>query len=140
MNKRYWNFSAAVVLLLAPVAAFADPARDAIVSALAEEAKAQDAGFTGFSAERGQTFWTARHTGGKPDTPSCTACHGPDPAQSGQTRVGKPIDPMAVSKAPKRFTNAAQVDKWFTRNCSSVLGRECSALEKGDVIAYLSSK
>jgi hypothetical protein len=139
MNVRSAGFGA-VLVVLASAAALADPARDAIVAALAEEAKQQDAGFAGFSAERGQAFWTAKHTGGKPDTPSCTSCHGPDPAKAGQTRAGKAIDPMAVSVAPKRFTDPAEVNKWFTRNCNSVLGRECTAVEKGDVIAYLSSK
>jgi hypothetical protein len=139
MNIRSASFGV-VVVLLASVTALADPARDAIVAALSEEAKKQDAGFTGFSAERGQAFWMATHPGGKPDTPSCTSCHGPDPTQAGQTRAGKAIEPMAVSKASTRLTDPAEVNKWFTRNCSSVLGRECTAVEKGDVIAYLLSK
>jgi hypothetical protein len=139
MNARSVSFGAVFVLLVA-VSALADPARDAIVAALTEEAKKQDAGFAGFSAERGQAFWAVKHSGGKPDTPSCTSCHGSDPTQAGQTRAGKAIEPMAVSKTPKRLTDPAEVNKWFTRNCNSVLGRECTAVEKGDVIAYLSSK
>jgi len=47
---------------------------------------------------------------------------------------------MAVSKNPTRFTKVDEVTKWFGRNCSSVLGRECTAIEKGDIITYLSSK
>jgi hypothetical protein len=31
------------------------------------------------------------------------------------------------------------VDKWFARNCKDVLGRECSALEIADVLAYLAN-
>jgi isopentenyl phosphate kinase len=58
----------------------------------------------------------------------------------GQTKAGKAIDPMAVSKTPTRFTEADKVAKWFLRNCNTVLGRECTPLEKGDVISYLSSK
>ncbi len=139
MNVRSVSFGAVFMLLLA-ASALADPARDAIVAALTDEAKKHDAGFAGFSVERGQTFWTAKHSGGKPDTPSCTSCHGSDPTQAGQTRAGKPIEPMAVSKTLKRFTDQAEVNKWFTRNCNSVLGRECTAVEKGDVIAYLASK
>ena len=113
----------------------ADPARDAI---LAELAKA--AGGEAFSAARGEAFFTATHTGGKPDTPSCASCHGTDPAKGGQTRAGKAIEPMAVSVNPKRFTDPAEVDKWFKRNCSSVLGRECTAAEKGDVLTWLIGK
>jgi hypothetical protein len=139
MTARRASF-VAMFLLSATVVALADPARDAIVATLTEDAMKQDAGFAGFSAERGQAFWAAKHAGGKPDTPSCTSCHGPDPTGVGQTRAGKPIEPMAVSKTPKRFTDPAEVNKWFARNCNSVLGRECTAIEKGDVIAYLSGK
>ena len=38
-----------------------------------------------------------------------------------------------------RFTDSAFVEKWFGRNCDSVLGRACTAAEKADVIAWLSS-
>lgn len=138
---------AAALTLLAAAAAFqapgtvrADPARDALLAAFAVDAKKADPAFTGFSAERGQAFWFAKHQGGKPDTPSCTSCHGQDPAASGQTRAGKVIEPMAVSKNPKRYTDPAEVAKWFGRNCMSVLGRECTALEKGDVITFLMGK
>jgi uncharacterized protein DUF1924 len=121
-------------------AATANPARDAILAAFAAEAKQADSAFAGFSAQRGHAFWTAAHTGGKPDTPSCTTCHTPDPTREGQTRAGKQIAPMAVSMTPDRFTDPAKVAKWFGRNCNSVLGRDCTALEKGDIITYLAGK
>jgi hypothetical protein len=130
----------ASVLSLAPAYSLADPARDAILAGFAAEAKKADPAFAGFSAERGQSFWTAKHTGGKPDTTSCTFCHGPDPTAAGETRAGKRIEPMAVSKNATRFTKIDEVTKWFSRNCDSVLGRECTAIEKGDVITYLSGK
>ena len=107
---------------------------------LAAAAKQADPAFAGFSAERGAQFWQAQHTGGKPDTPSCTTCHTKDPTAEGQTRAGKTIAPMAVSRTPDRFTDAAKVEKWFDRNCNTVLGRACTAAEKGDVITYLSSQ
>jgi hypothetical protein len=131
---------AAVTGALVASAALADPARDAILAALADQAKQADPGFGGFSADRGQAFWTAAHTGGKPDTPSCSSCHGENPTVAGVTRAGKPIAPMAVSVAPERFTDPEKVEKWFQRNCNSVLGRECTALEKGDVVTYLSGQ
>lgn len=131
---------AGLVLALIAAVAVADPGRDAILATLAAEAKQADPAFAGFSAAKGQVFWDASHTGGKPDTPSCTTCHTADPTKAGQTRAGKVIEPMAVSVTPKRFTDAETVAKWFTRNCNSVLGRECTATEKGDVITYLSSK
>lgn len=133
---------ALIIMLLSFMAAvaLANPARDAILAALAAEAKQVDPTFAGFSANRGDAFWQATHTGGKFETPSCTTCHTKDPTASGQTRAGKVIAPMAVSKTPDRFTDPAKVDKWFTRNCNSVLGRPCTAVEKGDVITYLSGQ
>ena len=29
------------------------------------------------------------------------------------------------------------MDKWFRRNCNDVLSRECTAVEKADVLAWL---
>jgi hypothetical protein len=123
----------AAAVITATAVAMANPATQAILDAYAKEA-----GVTAFSAERGQMFFEATHTGGKPDTPSCTSCHGRSPREAGRTRAGKTIDPMAVSVNPKRFTDRAVVEKWFARNCDSVLGRGCTAAEKGDVITYLS--
>ena len=113
------------------------PAQKAIYDNYAAAAKTADAAFTDFSASRGQTLFQGQHTGGKADTPSCTSCHTTDLKKSGRTRAGKEILPMAASVNPKRFTDAADVEKWFRRNCLDVLGRECTAVEKGDVLAYL---
>lgn len=91
------------------------------------------------SPERGKALFTARHGGGKPDTPSCTTCHTANPRAMGQARTGKPIDPMAPRVNAARFINTKKVEKWFRRNCNSVLGRECSPLEKADILAWLDS-
>ena len=130
----------AAAAFLISEAALADPARDAILKTFAAEAKAVDPGFSGFSAARGEAFWFATHSGGKPDTPTCTSCHSKDPGTPGETRAGKRIEPMAVSVNPARFTKPDEVAKWFERNCNSVLGRPCSPAEKGDVITFLSGK
>jgi hypothetical protein len=124
---------------IATIAA-ANAAREAILANLAAEAKAANAAFTGFSAERGATFFAATHTGGEPDTPSCTTCHNTSPLDPGRTRAGKIIEPMAVSKTPHRYTDAQEVAKWFRRNCKSVLGRECTAVEKGDFLTFMISQ
>ena len=47
---------------------------------------------------------------------------------------------MAVSANPKRYTNKADVEKWFKRNCKQVLGRECTPAEKGDFITFMMSQ
>lgn len=128
---------AVLALVAAAGAAQANPDRQAILDRLAGEAKQQNKAFQSFSAERGKAFFLEKHTGGKAETPSCTSCHTNDPRNPGQGRAGKEIMPMAVSKTPTRFTDPAEVEKWFGRNCNQVLGRECTATEKGDVIIYL---
>lgn len=127
----------AVCVLLPAGLAAADTSRDSILAEFLAQAKSADSGFAGFSAARGETLFSATHAGGKPDTPSCTTCHGAAPQNKGRTRAGKEIDPIAVSAAPKRFTDPAEVEKWFGRNCRGVLGRECSAVEKGDFITFM---
>lgn len=53
--------------------------------------------------------------------------------------TGKTIAPLAPAANPERFTDTAKVEKWFRRNCKDVLSRECTATEKADVLAYLTS-
>lgn len=120
--------------------AFAGAGQDAILAKLNEEAKAADANFAGFDAARGKALYLSDQTGGKPETPSCTTCHTKDPKKAGQTRVGKTIAAMAVSVTPDRYTDPEKVAKWFTRNCNNVVGRECTALEKGDFISFMSGQ
>jgi mono/diheme cytochrome c family protein len=127
----------AVLGLLAGPASYADPRRDAILAELLAQAKKEGPGFNRFAAERGAAFYRATHQGGKPGTASCTSCHGSSPLDKGQTRAGKDIDPMAVSKSPARYTDTDNVEKWFGRNCNDVLGRPCTAREKGDFITYM---
>jgi len=131
-------FSAAICATL-PATALAGPRED-LVAQYAAAAKLAAPGFAGFSAARGETLHRQQFTGGKPGTPSCTSCHASDPRSAGRSTVGKAIEPMAVSATPARYTDAAKVEKWFKRNCTEVMGRECSALEKGDWLAYMASR
>lgn len=86
--------------------------------------------------ERGQRFFNATH--GREW--SCASCHGAVPTQPGRhAATGKPIAPLAPAFNPQRFTDPAKTEKWFRRNCNDVLGRECSADEKADVVAWLRS-
>lgn len=114
--------------------------RDDILRSLDSAARAADPAFTGFSAARGQTLHTHNFAGGKADTPACTSCHGATPRSSGRTPAGKAVEPMALSLSPTRYSDAAKVDKWFTRNCRDVLGRECSPREKGDWLSFMFSQ
>lgn len=103
------------------------------------QAKQEHSAFTGFSAEKGATFFKTErlHSDGK--NVSCATCHTADPRNQGKTRANKVIEPMAPIVNPKRFTDAAKVEKWFGRNCKDVLERACTAQEKGDYISYMLS-
>ena len=88
------------------------------------------------SASKGEQFFNAKH--GKEW--SCASCHENPPNHDTKHIVtGKVIKPLAPSANPARFTDEAKVDKWFKRNCNDVLGRECTAQEKADVLAWLIS-
>lgn len=114
--------------------------RDRLLEEFAAQAKQADPAFAGFSAERGATLYSSKFTTGNADTPSCTTCHGNSPKDTGKTRAGKAIEPLALSVNPQRLTDPAKVAKWFQRNCKSVLGRECTPLEKGDFIHFISAQ
>lgn len=84
--------------------------------------------------DRGRQLFTSRH--GRDW--SCASCHGAVPTQPGKhASTGKPIAPLAPAFNPERFVDATKAEKWFRRNCNDVMGRECSAAEKADVIAWL---
>ena len=133
---------AGVALALVPaLAASADPARDAILQGYAAEAAKTLPDFAGFSAERGRSLYFGPHQGGQTETNACAVCHTANPAGPGQHyKTGRSIDPMAVSANPARFTDPKEVEKRFARDCKNVLGRPCTAQEKGDFITFLSGQ
>ena len=90
---------------------------------------------------RREALFRTEWAGGDPRTPSCTACHTADPKNPGRNaKTGRPIDPVAVSVNPDRFTDSADVEKQFGRDCKSVLGRACTAVEKGDYITFMAEQ
>jgi hypothetical protein len=122
----------ASVLLLAALVWHSGAARAASPTELLAGFSAQAQAPT--SAARGQQFFNTRH--GREW--SCGSCHGALPTQSGKhASTGKVIAPMAPAFNAERFTDPAKVEKWFRRNCNDVVGRECSAAEKADVLAWL---
>ena len=103
-----------------------------VLAAIKIEASATP-GFQGFSAAHGESFFKTKH---KHDL-SCSSCHTDNPAAEGKhAETGKLIKPLAPAANPERFTDMKKVKKWFKRNCSDVLDRECTAQEKGDVLTY----
>jgi len=103
------------------------------------QAKQENSAFTGFSADRGASFFRTEHAHSNGQKVSCSTCHTSDPRNQGKTRANKVIEPMATIVNPQRFTDEAKVEKWFGRNCKDVLERACTAQEKGDYIQYLMS-
>ena len=124
----------ALALLLVAGAAFAaNPAQ--IKERFEAEARTAP-GFAGFSAQRGERFFRSAHGGDW----SCASCHTDNPLAAGRhAKTGKTIAPLAPAANRERFTDAATAEKWFRRNCNDVLGRACTAQEKGDVLEYLMS-
>lgn len=85
---------------------------------------------------RGQQLYASKH--GK--ELSCASCHGATPTVEGKhASTAKAITPLAPAYSPDRFTDAAKTEKWFRRNCNDVMGRECTASEKADLLAWLLS-
>ena len=133
-----------LVLLLASGAAgsaAAGPEQDVLLAHYAALARAEDPSFTGFDAARGRALYMGPHAGGKPDLDACKVCHTANPRATGRHyKTGRDIEPMAVSVNPERFTDLAEVEKRFSRDCPNVLGRECTARERGDYITWLSGQ
>jgi len=98
----------------------------------------------GYKAEIKGTFTAAAgeklyNTVG-PKQLACASCHTNSPKNVGKhAKTNKAIDPMAPSVNAKRFTDAANVEKWFKRNCNDALGRACTTQEKGDFMTYVLS-
>lgn len=83
---------------------------------------------------RGQQLFISKH--GKEW--SCSTCHSAAPTVDGKhATTGKVIGPLAPAFNAERFTDITKSDKWFRRNCNDVMGRECTAVEKADVLSWL---
>ena len=122
-----------VISLSMALPAMAEQPQD-FLATFAAEARQDNPAFAGFKAGRGRQLFNSPHGGEW----SCSTCHTDNPAATGQHAVTqKTIEPLAPSSNPERFSNRAKVEKWFKRNCKDVLKRECTALEKGDVLTYL---
>lgn len=92
------------------------------------------------SAERGRQFYLEKRSAAE-KMPSCATCHTEDPAAPGKHVItGKSIEPLAPVAGSARFSDSAKSEKWFRRNCKEVVGRECSAAEKADLLRYLLTK
>jgi hypothetical protein len=133
---------------------------EGLLERYAQQAKAADPAFEGFSAKRGHAFYLEKHPLMGVGAVSCSSCHRKDPREQirahrvdilcrachvindeehpdpshAKKRIIEPFTPGANAE---RFRNLSQVDKYFKTNCLMLLKRECTAQEKGDLIAWL---
>jgi len=126
----------ALLFMIGAGSVFATDTPTSLVTGYAAEAAKETPGFTP-SAARGNSFFT-REWGVSHKMPNCTACHGKDLSADGKHVItDKRIAPVSPAVNPERFTNYKKVEKWFKRNCTEVLGRECTAAEKADFIQFI---
>ena len=135
MNTRFYRLATAAVAAFLSTGVAATTPSD-IEQSLEAAAREESIHFDGFSAQRGEAFFNDAH--GRDW--SCATCHTTNPLGSGRhARTNKEIAPLAPQANAERFTRPKKVEKWFRRNCNDVLGRPCTAAEKGDVLVYLMS-
>lgn len=111
-----------------------------LIEAYQQEAKKKDKSFMGFSAIRGHELYHKKETRGGKEK-SCATCHTDDPMKQGKhPETGKALAGMAPAYYPKRFSNPHEkINVAFKRNCQNVFGRDCTVIEKGDILTYLLS-
>jgi hypothetical protein len=126
------------------------------------EARAEAPAFHGFSAEEGRAFYLGKHPVPVIGEVGCVSCHLQDPRRSvmrHRTKIpcrachvindAEHVDPVNAKKReidafapvanPHSFTDPEIVEKWFQLNCDYVLKRSCTAVEKGNLLAWLLS-
>ena len=97
--------------------------------------------FKGFDYKRGEQIFTSSHIGKKGKEISCTSCHGINLNENHKNFfTGKNIKPLSPKVNKERFTSHKQIKKWLKRNFKDVYNREGTALEKGDVVTYITTK
>jgi len=144
-----------ICAIVTGVAAAMEP--EDFLAAYAAQAKEADPGFKGFSAERGRAFYFSTHKIDDGSELSCSSCHHADPRKAtvahqdqipcrachiaqrvaGRAVIKHEIRPFAPSEHPDRFTDEWVVEAWFGWNCKLLLKRECTPVEKGDLITWL---
>jgi Domain of unknown function (DUF1924) len=131
-----------------------------ILAVYAAQAKTQNPSFAGFSAERGEALYIEPHMVKGAGMVSCSSCHLKDARYSvlaHQTDIPcrtchvindwehpdpkhakkRHIEPFAPSANPKRLSDPRYVETFLRLNCRLLLDRDCTTLEKGDVLTYL---
>jgi hypothetical protein len=101
----------------------------------------QSAGAPLFDAKWAETMWTKKFPVPKDEAGaerSCSTCHTTDLKAPGKhATTSKVIDPLAPSVNKERLTDAKNIEKWFKRNCTWVLSRECTPQEKAGFLQFI---
>lgn len=99
-------------------------------------------GVTAFDADAAKRQWTAETKDPESgEMRSCSKCHTENLRQTGKhATTGKLIDPLSPAAKPERLTDVKQIEKWFRRNCTWVLNRECTPQEKGNFLLFIKSQ
>jgi cytochrome b len=126
----------AVALGIPRRAGAASPVATELLREYDAEARRLRPGFAGFSAEEGRRLYFHGFVQ-EGQRVSCSGCHTADPRARGLTPAGKVVEPLAPAANPARLSDRAEVEKWFKRNCKQVVGRECTAEEKGHFVTWL---
>ncbi len=129
------SLTIATVLLLASAAGAQVPPQSVTPPGALLAEHAERAGTTP-SAERSQAFYNKNF--GRAMGWGCASCHTRDPRRAGKNdATDKPIAPLAPAAEASRFTDRRKVDFFFKIHCIDVVGRECTAAEKADLLAWL---
>lgn len=130
---RCWPFALAATLAAAlPAGAAPDTTPEKLLAEYTAKAGAPP------SPIRGQKLYGTNF--GRDLGLSCASCHSDAPTRRGRHALTeKPIAPLAPAANAKRFTDRTAVELNFRMNCNDVVGRECSAAEKADVLSWLLS-
>jgi cytochrome c553 len=126
------------ILGVASFSVFADAASgQKLADKYAAIAKHIDPAYKGLSAEDGKAFFNREYTI-KGKQVACASCHTTNPANTGKNIVTKkPIKPLAPAANSYRFSDLDKVETNFEKHCLDILGKDCTAQEKANFIAYL---
>jgi len=131
-----------MLIIFLSLSAFAQSSEvENYIESLKAEVLKKEPNFKGFDPKRGEFIFSSKHVGKKGKDISCQSCHGVNLTKAGENFfTGKTIDALSPNANKERLSSLKSVKKWLRRNFKDVYNREGSAKEKGDVLAYISTK
>lgn len=132
-----------ITLLAAQIssaAAITDSANTAASNQLLQRYLAD--GATVGNASKGEQLWNKKFSGEAPYSErSCATCHSSNLTTAGKhVKTGKTIAALAPSINSDSLNDIKNIEKWFKRNCTWTVGRECSVQEKTDLILFINQQ